>query len=287
MAARLAQASVSFHFNDDDKYDDTHVTLTVRDVNGLVCAQVDSDYGHLNVVQKDEGPFGLVILNRQTSDLLQNGNFTIRITPNGHDTWRFNFDLVLALSDGSTLSGRVQGLELSRNNQQQEFELQRLLSVERHGQEISVADGPAGYFQEGDLQSGWRRCLKCQGMYFAGSGNGGICAVGGEHASDGSGDYLFDGGASGQHDWRWCNKCQLLHFGGVQPSVCAAGGLHSSTGSADYVLINNDPGALGQSGWNWCQKCQVLHFAGEESLGACASGGTHSSDGSGNYTLLD
>jgi hypothetical protein len=128
MPKRLANATISFHTNDEDKDHDTHVTVTIRDVNSLVCAQVDNDWGHFDD-QSDAGPFGLNIRNRQTADLLQSGNLTIRIDPNGHDTWRFNFNLVLTCGDGATLSGGVQGLQLSQNNKQMDFGLEGLLTI--------------------------------------------------------------------------------------------------------------------------------------------------------------
>src|SRR5438105_15265401 len=128
MTKRLANAAISFHTNDEDKDHDTHVTVTVRDVNGLVCAQVDNDWGHFDD-QSDAGPFGLSIRNRQTAELLQSGSLTIRIDPNGHDTWRFNFNLALTFGDGSTLSGGAQGLKLSQNNRQMDFGLEVLLTI--------------------------------------------------------------------------------------------------------------------------------------------------------------
>jgi hypothetical protein len=128
MARRLMNAAVSFHTNDEDKDGDTHLTLTVRDVNGLVCSQVEGNFsGFPN--QSDEGPFGLIIRNRQRDDLVQSGTFTIRIDPNGDDTWRFNFNLVLTFNDGSTLSGGVQNQQLSEAARQQDFPLQGLLNV--------------------------------------------------------------------------------------------------------------------------------------------------------------
>jgi len=149
MARRLANAAVSFHTNDEDKDGDTHVTLTVRDVDGLVCAQVDNDFGGFPD-HSDEGPFGLIIRNRQRDDLLQSGTFTIRIDPNGDDTWRFNFNLVLTFNDGSTLSGGVQGLQLSEAARQQDFGLQGVLTVATTGQGLTDnGDSPQVSFVSG------------------------------------------------------------------------------------------------------------------------------------------
>jgi hypothetical protein len=145
MAKRLKIAAITFHTNDEDKDHDTHVTVTVKDVNGLVCAQVDNDWGHFND-QSNAGPFGLFIRNQQTEDLLQSGSLTIRIDPNGHDTWRFNFNLVLTFNDGSTLSGGVGGLQLSQNNQQMDFPLQGLLTIASTSAPLNSTQGDCYIF---------------------------------------------------------------------------------------------------------------------------------------------
>jgi hypothetical protein len=38
-------------------------------------------------------------------------------------------------------------------------------------------------------QENWRWCNKCQGLFFAGGPNKGVCPAGGEHSHDGSGNY--------------------------------------------------------------------------------------------------
>jgi len=38
------------------------------------------------------------------------------------------------------------------------------------------------------LQENWRWCNKCQGLFFAGNSRG-VCPAGGNHNSDGSGNY--------------------------------------------------------------------------------------------------
>ena len=231
MSVRLANAAVSFHTNDEDKDHDTHVTVTVRDVNGLVCAQVDNDWGHFDD-QSDAGPFGLKIRNRQAVQPLQSGSLTIRIDPNGHDTWRFNFNLVLTFDDGSTLAGGADGQQLSQNNKQQDYGLQGLLIIGSTGSPLTQAN----------VQQGWKWCSKCQGLHFAGGNVFGICPAGGSHITNGSGDYTLlvnDPDAPGQSNWRWCNKCQGLHFGGAgSPGPCPAGGSHVRDGSGDYTLLD-------------------------------------------------
>jgi hypothetical protein len=118
--AVLVGASVSFHTNDEDKDDDTHVTITARQGDGTIAARIDDDFGHFND-HSDNGPFGLKVINQSTKDTLEEGNVTIRVDPNGNDTWRFNFAVDLVFDDGSHLLTDEDGLELTQDRQQQMF----------------------------------------------------------------------------------------------------------------------------------------------------------------------
>lgn len=141
------------------------------------------------------------------------------------------------------------------------------------------------------LQSNWRWCRKCQGMYFGGNPMvGRSCPAGGSHDGSASGNYalqLNSPSAPGQTGWRWCHKCQGLHFigGNSGKGFCPAGDGHSIMNSGDYTLIQNSPSAPGQSNWRFCQKCAGLHFAGNATLGSCPADGQHTLTGSGNYTI--
>jgi hypothetical protein len=119
----LTGAQVSFHTNDEDKDDDTHVTVTVRQRDGTIAARIDDDFGHFND-HSDNGPYGLLILNPADKSDLTQGNVTIRVDPNGDDTWRFNFFLDLIFADGSHLNTEANNLELNENRQQQTFAVQ-------------------------------------------------------------------------------------------------------------------------------------------------------------------
>jgi hypothetical protein len=125
-AVTLANCNVKFHTNDNDKDHDTHVTVEVRDFNGAVCARVDNDFGHFDN-NSDNGPFGMPVVNASTKEDCQRGNVRIRIDPNGHDEWHFNFFLTLVFSDGSSLSGGADGLNLDQNRREQTFGLQGIL----------------------------------------------------------------------------------------------------------------------------------------------------------------
>ncbi|GEM_PF-1480195 len=124
----LTNATVKFHTNNEDKDSDTHVTVTVIDSNNIVAARVDNDFGHFDD-NSDNGPFGLSVQNPSTEDALQSGSVIIRIDPNGHDTWRFNFFLDLLFNDGSHLSGGANGLELTQDRREQQFGLQGITHV--------------------------------------------------------------------------------------------------------------------------------------------------------------
>lgn len=53
--AALANSTVRFHTNDEDKDDDTHVTVTINDDNNVVAARIYNDFGHFDD-HSDAGP---------------------------------------------------------------------------------------------------------------------------------------------------------------------------------------------------------------------------------------
>jgi len=125
--ANLRNCTVKFHTNDEDKDSDTHVTVTVRDASQVIAARIDNDFGHFDD-QSDNGPFGMLVKNQSSKAVLQAGNVTLRVDPNGHDTWRFNFFLDLIFDDGSRLSGGASGLELTQDRRETSFGLEGILS---------------------------------------------------------------------------------------------------------------------------------------------------------------
>ncbi|NAZ76447.1 hypothetical protein GTQ99_13635 [Kineococcus sp. T13] len=151
------------------------------------------------------------------------------------------------------------------------------------------------------LQSDWRWCSRCQGLFWGGGQPASVCPEGGAHApqpQSGSGDYSLPHGAppdaGRQAGWRWCDRCQGLYYGpAVADSTCPAGGTHApaaTSGSGDYALaINAAPAAGSQSGWRWCSRCQGLFWGGGQAGSTCPEGGPHASPGesrSGDYSLL-
>ncbi len=112
--AGLVGAQVSFHTNDENKDNDTHVTVTVRDQSNVVAATISSDFGVFDT-NTDNGPFQLTIQNASSWNNLRGGATTIDIDPNGNDTWRFNFTVDLTFADGTHLGNQIGGVELTQD----------------------------------------------------------------------------------------------------------------------------------------------------------------------------
>src|SRR5215831_13627375 len=96
------------------------------------------------------------------------------------------------------------------------------------------------------LQSEWRWCNKCQGLFYGPLVGDSRCPAGGAHAAlaqSGSANYSLHMAEdpSRQSEWRWCHKCQGLFYGPlVDGSWCPAGGAHATpaqTGSPTYSLL--------------------------------------------------
>lgn len=122
----LRNANISFHTNNEDKDSDTHVTVIIKDRDNRFVASLSNDLGHFDD-NSDAGPYKLEVVNESDKASLQQGSMSIRIDPNGHDTWRFNFFLDLQFGDGSHLSGGTNGLELTQDRREQTFGLDGML----------------------------------------------------------------------------------------------------------------------------------------------------------------
>jgi hypothetical protein len=116
----LVGANITFHTNDEDKDNDTLVSVSVQTSTATVAAQIEDVFQHFGD-HSDAGPYDLLLVNQLTRDQLKTGNMTIGITPNGNDTWRFNFFLDLRFSDGSHLFARASRLQLTENFNGQNF----------------------------------------------------------------------------------------------------------------------------------------------------------------------
>jgi hypothetical protein len=118
--AVLTRASVTFHTNDDDKDDDSQVEVTVRLMDQMVVASIADEFGHFDD-HSDAGPFDLLITQAASRAALKTGSVAVKISPNGNDTWRFNFFLDLLFDDGAHLIARANGLEVTESRQEQSF----------------------------------------------------------------------------------------------------------------------------------------------------------------------
>src|ERR1700687_507457 len=108
--AVLTRASVSFHTNDEDKDDDSQVAVTGRLMDQTVVASITDEFGHFDD-HSAAGPFDLLITQAASRGALKTGSVAVKISPNGNDTWRFNFFLDLLFDDGAHLIAWANGLE--------------------------------------------------------------------------------------------------------------------------------------------------------------------------------
>jgi hypothetical protein len=118
--AVLTRASVSFHTNDEDKDGDSQVEVTVRLMDQTVVASIADEFGHFDD-HSDAGPFDLLITQAASRGALKTGSVAVKISPNGNDTWRFNFFLDLLFDDGAHLIAWANGLEVTESRQEQSF----------------------------------------------------------------------------------------------------------------------------------------------------------------------
>jgi len=103
----LSHVEWLFHTNDDNKDHDTRLTTQII-CAGATMSTRSEDYGEF----KDNSDFGMDQPNNAADKNSIHGCLgLIRIDPNGHDTWKFNYRLRLTWSDGSrndyTDSGKV------------------------------------------------------------------------------------------------------------------------------------------------------------------------------------
>ncbi|HST19346.1 MAG TPA: hypothetical protein VLK36_17025 [Gaiellaceae bacterium] len=119
-SAVLTRASITFQTNDEDKDDDTLLDVTVALLDGTVVAQTSDVFATFHDNHED-GPFDLELVDPRTRGELKGGNVTLKISPNGNDTWRFNFFLDLLFDDDAHLIAWARGLELSDSQQEQSF----------------------------------------------------------------------------------------------------------------------------------------------------------------------
>jgi hypothetical protein len=143
---------------------------------------------------------------------------------------------------------------------------------------------PYGVVPEGS-QPGWRACVKCGMLVFAG-GPASACYAGDVHDLSGALDYsvaLGPAPSGAIPGWRHCAKCQTLSFAPFSTGGCPAGGEHDYRESAEYSVF---PEWLdeGQPGWRRCGRCDAMTFA-QLSHGLCPDGQPHDVSASGAYRV--
>lgn len=135
-------------------------------------------------------------------------------------------------------------------------------------------------------QDGWRRCRKCQILFFALDRNGGlgVCPAGGTHQP--SNDfYLLQMGREiagvRQGGWSWCMNCMGLYARvhgnmGLCPAAAGSASREHVNFSGGYAVPLGDGGEDREASWRWCSKCMGMFYAGRGG-GRCPDG--HSHDG--------
>lgn len=140
---------------------------------------------------------------------------------------------------------------------------------------------------KGDVgQQDWRFCNKCDGLFYDGYSEKGVCPGGGSHFAQGFNFELpfnTKPKADTQKDWRYCGKCNGMFFAGFPNNfgTCPAGGGHSAPQqSYNFVLHHDTSTNLGsQNNWRGCNKCSGMFYDGYPTKGHCPAGGAHVAQG--------
>ena len=114
-APTLSAATAHFHTNNDDKDDDTKLSVYVYGGRGaILAARSENNTGHYN--NDSDHDIGLSILGAHMSTELAHGQSKVVITPNGHDHWEFTYSLDLTWSDGQVTSYSCGSTALSQDD---------------------------------------------------------------------------------------------------------------------------------------------------------------------------
>jgi hypothetical protein len=137
----------------------------------------------------------------------------------------------------------------------------------------------------GDVgQQDWRFCNKCDGLFYDGYPQKGVCPGSGGHFAQGFNFELpfnntnnAKGTGDTQKDWRYCGKCHGMFFAGFAGNfgTCPAGGGHNAQGY-NFILHHDTATNLGsQNNWRGCGKCSGMFYDGYPTKGHCPAGGAH------------
>ncbi|MFN0175083.1 MAG: hypothetical protein ACKVU0_10580 [Saprospiraceae bacterium] len=134
-------------------------------------------------------------------------------------------------------------------------------------------------------QTNWQRCIKCEGLFFAGNATKGRCAAGGRHDNSANG-FMMDFSqnvSGGQRGWKWCRKCESLFWGyySTKKGVCPKdGNAHDDQESGEYTLFRaqHPPNAHFTDNWDMCTVCLGLYQT-SNNKSICPNGGPHQPKG--------
>jgi hypothetical protein len=118
---QLKEVVAIFFTTDDDKDDDTVLSIYVSQLGGVLAAKKEGVRGYYT--DGSVNNIALETLRNLTYEDLNGGTATIRISPNGHDTWRFSFELLLRFADGTENRRRFGNLELNEKSHEATLQL--------------------------------------------------------------------------------------------------------------------------------------------------------------------
>jgi hypothetical protein len=129
-------------------------------------------------------------------------------------------------------------------------------------------------------QANWRRCGKCNLLFWNGYRDKGRCPANGGHAVYGRFDYVLtydDSTGPGQGDWRFCARCKAIFFNGYPAKgVCAGNSVgHEAAGYNFFLFHDRKPTGSEEANWRFCNQCHALFFSSARETSVCAKGGNH------------
>jgi hypothetical protein len=119
--------TVWFKTTEDDKDPDTLLSVFVRAGKGQVVAVVASaeNVGGMYFPSDNSArELGLTVTAPYSNrSQVENGTVTIVITPNGHDTWKFDFTIVISFENASAYQNSYSGVVLSEAARERTYAL--------------------------------------------------------------------------------------------------------------------------------------------------------------------